>query len=207
MKSYLWKDEQSVDVISNLFLNKKVIVGSTDTIPGLMAPVTEWAFDKLQSIKIRTDKPFVVLMSRYEQAIKMIDSTHWDILIQVIKNIWPAPVTCIFPMNQFYAPWLFKNQKTIGIRMPNHPDLLKIIEKCGPLFSTSINKSGQLPALSLAEIDPSIQSVIEASFVDFSNQGKECKASTIIDITSSKPILVREGAFLFNDFVNRLYCN
>jgi L-threonylcarbamoyladenylate synthase len=45
---------------------------------------------------------------------------------------------------------------TIGVRQPDHPALLHLLDEVGPLTGTSANRSGAPPAQSAAEVQVSV---------------------------------------------------
>ena len=69
--------------------------------------------------------------------------------------------------------------------MPDHPLLLKLMKKTGPLVVSSANLSGNKPPTNPEEVK------IEA---DLLLNGGKCKigqSSTIIDVSNNKPIILR----------------
>jgi tRNA threonylcarbamoyl adenosine modification protein (Sua5/YciO/YrdC/YwlC family) len=199
MECYFFKDKVYLDVIKKKFDQKRIIIGSTDTILGLMGPLEQWAFDQLHLIKQRDKKPFIVLISSYFEFKKIVNPADYERVFQYVKNVWPGPLTCIVSLNPLYKPWLFEIQKTIAVRMPLHDGLFQVIDACGPLFSTSVNLSGKPFAKTVDEVDPAIAKEISLVVLDLSND-KEPIASTIVDCTGDKPVLVRQGAIPFGEF-------
>jgi L-threonylcarbamoyladenylate synthase len=202
MEHCFFKDEGYLDIVTKKFRQKRIILGSTDTILGLMGPLEPWAFEQLKEIKQRDSKPFIVLVSQHDQLKQMIDPAHFERVFQFVKNIWPGPVTCIVLLNPVYKPWLFEIQKTVAIRMPLHQGLCKIIDRCGPLFSTSVNLSGFPSAKTIDEVDPSIIKKVSLSILDESDSNVE-QASTIIDLTGKEPQLMRQGAVPFCELIKK----
>ena len=82
--------------------------------------------------------------------------------------------------------------KTIGVRMPNHPIALELIEKVGvPILGPSANFAGEETPYSFESLDPEL-----IKLVDFILPG-ECslkQASTVIDCAVGPWRVVREGA-------------
>ena len=81
---------------------------------------------------------------------------------------------------------------TLGVRCPDHPLTLAIIEKAGlPLAAPSANPSGKEPAKTAKEVlawfDGEIEGVVD---------GGPCAmgvASTVVDLTEEEPKILREG--------------
>ena len=85
---------------------------------------------------------------------------------------------------------------TVAVRMPDHPAPIKLIDGLGgPITGTSANISGSADLLTLAELTAELEGRVDYVVTD----GPEPRgtASTVIDITSGQPKLLREGAIPF----------
>ena len=87
----------------------------------------------------------------------------------------------------------FKKKKTVGIRVPNNTIALEIVKQLGnPIISTSIRDEDEVleyttdPELILEKWGSIVDCVIDAGY-----GGNE--PSTIIDLSESDPVVVREG--------------
>lgn len=204
MEHYFFKDEAYLDVVKEEFQQKKVILGSTDTILGLMGPLEPWAFEQLSIIKKRDLKPFVVLVSNYDQFEAMVLPAHYEKVLLFVKNVWPGRLTCIVPLNPAYKPWLFEKQFTVAIRMPLHQGLVSMIDRFGPLFSTSVNISGAPFAKTIQEIDPLIIEKVSVAILD-ELQERERLPSTIVDLTNQEPLIIRQGSICLKELIKNEY--
>lgn len=61
---------------------------------------------------------------------------------KLIDTFWPGGLTVIVS-KQKSIPDLLSSNQTIGIRMPDHPVALKILNEFGPLATSSANVSGK----------------------------------------------------------------
>lgn len=200
MKHYFFKNKAYLDVIKEKFQEKRIILGSTDTILGLMGPLEPWAFEQLMTIKKRESKPFVILINNYLQFKMLVDPDCYKRVYESVRGFWPGPLTCIVTLNPLYKQWLFELQKTVAIRMPLHHGLSQIIDECGPLFSTSVNISGFPFAKTIHEVNPLIMEKVLVAILDDS-QNDQGLPSTIIDLTNHEPILIRQGLVNVDDFI------
>ena len=115
---------------------KEIFLSTTDTVPGLGAPMTKEGLAKLYELKQRPlKKGIIILVSSIEQARVLSDWT--DQAEEIAKAKWPGATTIVISKNQ-------------AVRMPNQKGLLELIEKKGPIFMTSANISGK-PSLSFEE--------------------------------------------------------
>ena len=105
--------------------------------------------------------------------------------------VWPGAVTVVLPSKEKRDGF-----KTIGLRLPNYPILVRIIEEFGrPLTATSANPSGERPAGSLKEI---IKSLAQEPDLFVEAGRLEGKPSTVVEINSGLKVL-REGAVSFSE--------
>ncbi|RLC23137.1 MAG: threonylcarbamoyl-AMP synthase, partial [Deltaproteobacteria bacterium] len=80
----------------------------------------------------------------------------------------------------------------IGIRMPEHPVALSLVKKVNsPITGTSANISGQLGCSAISDLDVQIADKIDM-MLD-AGQLKGGTGSTVIDVTTSFPTILREG--------------
>ncbi len=166
------------ELIVQALAENRVVIMPCDTIYGLVgaAPETE---SKLIELKKRREKRFLRLIPDAD-----ISPYSPDRLPERVKAFWPAPLTVI--VRDF-------NGETVALRCPDDLQLQKILNAVGrPLFSTSVNISGEPPLNSFEEIAAVFGSSVDL-IVDGGNLKKKAP-STIVDLTQGKPIIVREGA-------------
>jgi len=103
---------------------------------------------------------------------------------------WPGRLTIICQAEG--APlWLHRGTKTLAVRQPDDETLRQLIDKTGPLISTSANIADQRPAKSFAGAQKLFGDKLDF-YVDRGTISK--KASTIIRATFSKVEVVRQGS-------------
>ncbi|HXA15728.1 MAG TPA: L-threonylcarbamoyladenylate synthase [Thermoanaerobaculia bacterium] len=156
----------------------------TDTIYGLHAVATnQQAVGRIRAMKGRgDDKPFVVIASSVEQLRDL-----GAVIPEQLSVIWPAPLTAI----------LVAGDATIAARIPDLVWLRALLDRTGPLVSTSANRSGEPPVVSPDLLASDLQTGLDALL----DQGpREGKPSTIVDFTGSEPRLIREGDPAFSQF-------
>lgn len=120
-----------------------------DTVYGLSAAaLNRRAVEKLYAIKKRrSDSPFIILFSN----IKMLNKLSIDDdQVAKAQKYWPGGLS--FVCEAPGAPkWLHKGLKSLAVRMPDYPQLLDLIDRVGPIISTSANPTGQKPAVNMQE--------------------------------------------------------
>lgn len=119
----------------------RVIAIPTDTVFGLAAiPSAETA---LRTLKRRPDdKPFAILCADWEQVNTL---TPLDAVLHAeLEQKWPGAFTAVLPR------W---NGGTVALRIPDHPDILLLLQQVGPLLATSVNKSSEPYCTTVQEIE------------------------------------------------------
>ena len=83
-----------------------------------------------------------------------------------------------------------RDRRTIGVRCPDHPAALELLEVTGPLAVTSANVSGLPSAVDAQEARDYFGDAV-AVYIEGSAPGGV--ASTIIDVTEDDPLTLRQG--------------
>lgn len=116
-----------------------------------------------------------------------------DDVFKLLKQYLPGPFTFILEGNS-HLPRLFKNRKTVGVRMPDNKVVQQIIEEFGaPLMTASLRTDGNDeieyltdPELINEKYEADVDLVLDAGI-----GGTE--PSTIIDCTDAEAVIVRQG--------------
>ena len=176
-----------LDELADIFRAGGVALLPTDTIYGLHAIATDQrAIERIRAMKGRgDDKPFVIIASSVEQ-LRVLGAT----IPEQLSGIWPAPLTAI----------LSSGQTTIAARIPDLGWLRALLDRTGPLVSTSANRSGEPPVTNPDALATDLHNALDALL----DQGlREGKPSTIVDFTGVEPKLIREGDPAFAQFLRK----
>ncbi|RCU42291.1 threonylcarbamoyl-AMP synthase [Chryseobacterium lacus] len=171
-----------------------IIIYPSDTVYALGCDINNIkAMEKLAHIKkMKLDKAqFSIIcndLSHLSDFTRPIDTA----VFRILKNNVPGPFTFILEANK-NLPLAYKGKKTIGIRVPDHPVPQLIVQKLGhPIASTSIKDDDEIleystdPELIAEKYDHLVDIVIDSGYGDN-------MASTIVDLTSGEPEVLREG--------------
>ena len=192
--------ESALILAAELFHSGKIFIYPTDTIYGIGGnPFEENVVTRIADIKGRNEKKqFIWLLSDFESLMNFTDiiyETHLDFL----QKIWPAPVTVILNLNERTKNII--KQETIAVRIPQNDFCLKLLKEISrPLISTSVNRTGENPLNRIDQIVNNFLQEVDAIF--FNAETTEYKSSTIIDLTSKQPKLIREGSIKFVELLN-----
>jgi len=114
----------------------------TDTVYGLAADAfNDAAIQQLFEAKGRDfNKAIAVLVGDLKQVFLLTEELP-DAATTLINHFWPGGLTLIVTKRPNLPPSLSPTP-TIGIRMPDHPLALMLLQKFGPLATTSANLTG-----------------------------------------------------------------
>ena len=170
-------------------LRRGEIVGvPTDTLYGLAAdPFREDALNAIFELKGRpANKPLALLVSSLEQGMTIASLS--DRALDLADLHWPGALTLVLPRLPSAPKWL--GRRTVGLRCPDHPVALELLEICGPLAVTSANIAGNESVLN----DLDARALFgDAVSVYLEGKAKGGQASTIIDLTEPSPLVLRDG--------------
>lgn len=115
-----------------------------------------------------------------------------DITFKLIKKNLPGPFTFILEGNN-KLPKLFKNKKTIGVRMPNNTIAMEIVHLLGnPLMVSSIFTDEKTTEyITNPELIEELYGKKVSIVIDGGMGGLE--PSTVVDCTGNEPVIVRQG--------------
>ena len=166
-----------------------VVLMPTDTIYGLHAVAANHdAVARIAELKGRDDtKPFIVLAASVTQLPDLGITAAPDI-VDALASIWPAPLTAIL---------LRGEAATLAVRVPALEWLRALIERTGPLVSTSANRSGEPAVDRPAALAHDLQNALDV--VD--GGVRQGEPSAILDLTGGEPRFIREGDLFFTQKV------
>jgi len=170
-----------------------VIAFRTDTFYGLGAdPFNSLAIGKIRLLKGREEaKPILLLISDESEVDRFIQQAEFFKL--VARKHWPAPLTLIGASRPEVPAALTASTHSLGVRLPDDDNVRELVRACGgALTATSANVSGQPPARTAKEVENYFPSGLEL-IID-GGEVTATEASTVLDVSSPEPRLVREGA-------------
>jgi len=111
---------------------------------------------------------------------------------KLAEHFWPGPLTLIFPRDPRVIDEVTGGQDTVGLRVPSHPVARQLLEAFGGgIAGPSANRFGRLSPTSAQhvreELGQAVDLVLEGGVCDVGIE------STIIDLSSGKPVLLRPG--------------
>jgi len=193
--------EEAVQKAKKLYLEGTVFIHPTDTIYGFAAnPFNDETVQKVNDMKRRDfGKRYILLINNIDNLLTYTDiqsEKHLDFLI----SIWPNPVSVILKLNKKTSEIL--KSETAAFRIPNHRFSIKLLNAINmPMISTSVNRKEQEPLFDPIMIRDEFGSEVDTIF--YSDKKLLFESSTIIDLSDSKPLLIREGKIKFADLLKK----
>jgi tRNA threonylcarbamoyl adenosine modification protein (Sua5/YciO/YrdC/YwlC family) len=120
-----------------------ILIYPTDTIYGLGCDITaKGAIDRIRLIKGReVKKPMSIICSGLTDISRYARVSNFA--HRVLKRCLPGPYTFVLPAAKVTPRILQSKQKTVGIRVPDHPVPMALVNELGnPIVTTSANRSG-----------------------------------------------------------------
>lgn len=184
----------SLTQAAELIRTNQTVIFPTETVYGLGAnALSDEAVAKIFIAKGRPqDNPLIIHVSSVEMMNQLIDKPLDNKSKALIQAFWPGALTLVLKHSNVVPNSVCANLETVGIRMPDHPIALKLIECAGvPIAAPSANLSGK-PSPTEAEhvlndMMGRVDMIITASK---SRIGLE---STVLDMSSDQPTLLRPG--------------
>ncbi|MEF3244735.1 MAG: threonylcarbamoyl-AMP synthase [Caldisericaceae bacterium] len=176
-------------------LKDGIIAFKTDTVMGVgVNGLSKKAVKSLFDLKKRLyDKPIYLLAYSFEQIYEYACLIP-QYALKLMKKFFPGSLTLIFNSQKKLYTTPLELGETIGVRIPNYPDLIEFLAYIEiPLLNTSANFSNELPLKTKEDVLKSFDKKV--FFVEFEHEIEMLDiSSTIVDATSHKPAIIREGA-------------
>ena len=181
----------------------EIVVYPTDTLFGLLAKMScKESIEKIYRLKKRDEnKPLLVLTNDFRKLIDILEVERWHYFF--IEE-WPNYLTLIFKIKEDYKEklnYLHRGKGSLAVRVPKDKELLNLLKEVDePLVAPSANFQGLDPAKNIKEAYNYFKDQVY-----YLDTKKELKGlpSTIVDLSSFPPKIIREGKFRLNFFYFR----
>jgi L-threonylcarbamoyladenylate synthase len=173
----------------------------TETVYGLGADACNTAaVARIYSVKGRpADHPLIVHVASMDG----LGDWAGDVptyAIALARDYWPGPMTLVVHRSDLAADFVTGGQDTVGVRVPNHPVALGLLEA----FVRAGGKGVAAPSANrFGNVSPTTAQAVAAELGDYLADGDQildggaCAVgveSTIIDCTGDLPKILRPGA-------------
>jgi L-threonylcarbamoyladenylate synthase len=182
-------DKSVIQKARELIAAGQLVIIPTDTVYGLATdPFNEKAVKRLIAAKRRdTAKGFPILVANLEMAKELVKFS--EVALSLVSKFWPGALTLVLPLKKSVPELITGDRQTLAIRVPDHIIARQLAEI--PIIGTSANISGRDSPISaedaINQLGNSVDLVLD------SGPTKEGIASTILDLSTKKPRMIREG--------------
>lgn len=194
VQKVIWGSPEATKALAEAFARGLAVLAESDTVWGLLTPALQAGAAELDRLKLRRDKPYLVLMGSLTEVERVVVFPA-NGSYALAKAGWPAPLTLLLPARQGQLLDAQSETGVVGIRVPDHEPLRRVAQQFGGLFSTSANISGQPVPTTLAEIPVSIRQEVGAIIHNDPAYVPHTQPSTIVDCSGSVLKVVRQGAY------------
>lgn len=172
-----------------------VVIYPTDTVYGLGANACDWyAVEQVFRIKKRPfSRPLPVIARNMKWVVELAFVPPK--LEKTLSEIWPGPTTVILPKKEVIPSIVTAKRKGVGIRIPDCTVTDKLLGRFGyPLTATSANISGEEATGDIKKIIEMFRNEIwRPDLVLDAGVLSQSEPSTVLDLTTIKPKIVRVG--------------
>jgi L-threonylcarbamoyladenylate synthase len=171
-----------------------IVAFPTDTVYGLGAdPLNEQAVDRIYKVKKRPHNLSLPLLLADKSDLLKVASVVPEIAWQLAERFLPGGLTLVLIKSPWVPRSVTAGGDTVAVRIPDHPVPIALIRGLGtPIVGTSANLSGKPSPVTAEEVREQL-----GDEVDFIIDCGRCPGgteSTVLDVSSKVPALIREGA-------------
>lgn len=165
------------------------IIYPTETVYGLAAAaLAPTAVERVFELKGRArDKPISLAVPNVDAASEYTRPTDRERAF--MAEFLPGPVTVVLERRPIVPDVLTAGRDRVGIRIPDQPTALALLQRVAPLTATSANRSGAGSARRVEEIDTDVRDAVDLVLDEGLTPGTE---STVVDVSTGT--IHRRGA-------------
>jgi L-threonylcarbamoyladenylate synthase len=194
--------EKELEEIVATLKSGELVVFPTDTLYGLGAdPFNE---SSIKKVFIAKNRPFDMPLSIAVSNERMMESVAVlnDQARKIIRKFMPGPITVMLTKKPSIPDMLTSGANTVGIRIPDHPFAIRLIDRFGPITATSANlHSHKDPVdanMPMKDLKAHAKICIDCGKTKYS------EPSTIVDVSDGTVEIIRKGVVSQEEIENAL---
>ena len=187
-------DKNLIKVAVDVILKGGVVAFPTETLYGLGANAKDInAIKNIFKAKGRpSDNPLIVHIADIEDIFSVVKNVP-DVAKKLMDAFWPGPLTIIMEKKECIPYETTAGLDTVGIRYPSNKVAIEFIKTCGlAIAAPSENISGKPSPTRGEHVVSDLNGKVDCIIV--SNDSEIVLESTVIDVTSKVPVILRPGA-------------
>ena len=176
----------------------------TETVYGLAGNgLDEKAVAEIYEVKGRPEVKPLSLMVHDAASMERYCENVPPQAYTLAKNFWPGPLTIVMKAKPCVPEIVRAGGETVGLRCPDHPLTLELLEKSGvPFAAPSANPSGEPSPKNADSVLKYFDGKIDA-VLDGGECGIGCE-STLIDLSRTPYRILRQGALPADEIADAL---
>jgi len=186
-------EPRKIDKIGEVLANGGIIAYPTDTYYGIGCDLfNKQSIEKIYQLKRRSPlQPFSFICSDLKNISEYAQVTNYA--YKTMKRLLPGPYTFILEGSKLVPKIMLTKRRTVGIRVPDHPICLAIVEELGhPVISTSATdpENGRIletPQEIKDKLGHALDLIVDGGIVSGT-------PSSVISLIDDAPEILRQGA-------------
>jgi L-threonylcarbamoyladenylate synthase len=200
--SILKATKTNIIVASRIAERGGLVIYPTETVYGLGCnPLDTEAVKKLLKLKGNRTKPLPVLAASIKDAEKIAVISQKG--RKLAAKFWPGPLTIVVPKKPVLPDVVTSGLDSVGLRVPDNEAALSLISLSGGLLiGSSANRGGEEPPRTVQEIAEELREKVNVVL----DRGATAlgRPSTVVDLTSGEPRILREGQVGLEEILDAL---
>ncbi|PVX25051.1 MAG: threonylcarbamoyl-AMP synthase [Candidatus Bathyarchaeum sp.] len=198
--------KNNIITAAQIVRNGGLVVYPTETVYGLGCdPLNVEAVKRIIAVKGDRKKPLPVLASNieYAESAALVSSAGK----KLAAKFWPGALTMVFPKKPDFPKIVTFGLDSVGLRIPDNDVALQLIGLSGGLLvGSSANRTGEEPPRSVQEISGELKDMVDV-VLDGGSMVQGIP-STVVDLTSDEPRILREGPISLKEILGALaFCD
>lgn len=188
-------DVRAIERAGDVLAHGGLVVFPTDTVYGVGASVDRpEGVARLYLAKGRPLERAIPVLVSGDEPVRRLAREVDPASQTLIHKFWPGPLTIVLPAAHWLPEEIVRGTDGVGVRMPDHPLALELIERSGgALATTSANRSGEPEARTAGEADAAIGERVDLIVDGGVTPGGV--PSTVVRVDSAGTLeILREGA-------------
>jgi L-threonylcarbamoyladenylate synthase len=185
--------EEAIQEAARAILYGDVVAVPTESFYGLAANALDIkAIGRLLKIKKRREGHPILILIPSQQTLSEYVARIPPVALELIKAFWPGGLTMVFEAGPAVPSLLTGGSGKIGVRLSGHPVPINLARAAGvAITGTSANVTGKPPCTAPEAVRNALGSEIDVILDGGKTAGG--KGTTVLDVTVSPPIILREG--------------
>lgn len=187
-------DKSAIDAAAQAIRRGALVAFPTETVYGLAADaLNPEAVARVFEVKGRPANNPLPVQVASERDIPQVAVDIPCVAAELIRRFMPGPLTIVLRASPDVPDLVTAGTGTVGVRIPDHPVALELLRSAAiPIVAPSANPSGEPPPTSAEEVLAYLGGRIE--YLLDAGPSQIRIASTVVDLTSTPPRILRHGA-------------